>query len=194
MDRLMDLRQAVYDHFHASEIRDDLFLLPGNRDRFAQYETAMLLIQDTIEALWTHRRRDFSKSSMAAYIEVWGVMQAVFIQQDALLELATAVGAATPQTGPAWGAIRDLRNVLVGHPINKRSPGKTPLRAFMGRQPKSYRDLTYELWDAEADRTTFPRVDLGQMLDDYETEAASHLAAVLSHMRQTWPVGRREEA
>lgn len=187
MDRLMDLRQDVYDHFHASAIREDLFLLPGNRDRFAQYEAAMLLMQDTIEGLWTHRRRDFSASSMVAYIEVWGVMQAVFIQQDALLELAAALGADRPQTGPAWDAVRDLRNLLVGHPVNKRSPTRTPLRAFMGRQPKSYRELTYELWDAAADRTTFPRVDLGQMLDAYESEAASHLAAVLVHMRQTWP-------
>jgi hypothetical protein len=187
MNRLMDLRQEVYDHFHASAIREDLFLLPGNRDRFAQYETAMLLMQDTIEALWTHRRRDFSTSAMAAYIEVWGVMQAVFIQQDALLELATALGAEKPETGDAWDAIRDLRNLLVGHPVNKRSPAKTPLRAFIGRRQKSYRELTYELWDAAADRTTFPQVNLGQMLDAYESEAASHLAAILAHMKQIWP-------
>ncbi|MFL5296097.1 MAG: hypothetical protein ACJ798_06915 [Phenylobacterium sp.] len=187
MDRLMALRREVYDHFHASTIREDLFLAPGNSDRFAQYETAMLLMQDTIEALWTHRRSDFSPSAMSAYIEVWGVMQAVVIQQDALLELAVALGAPKPATGAAWSRIRDLRNQLVGHPVDKRSPNKTPLRAFMGRQPKSYRYLTYEVWDAAAGRATFPRVNLGQMLDAYESEAADHLTAILGHMRQTWP-------
>jgi hypothetical protein len=189
MDRLMSLRREVYDHFHASAIREGFFLAPGNSDCFAQYETAMLLMQDTIEALWTHRRRDFSTCDMAAYIEVWGVMQAVVIQQDALLELAAAIGATKPATGTAWSAIRDLRNQLVGHPVNKRSPSKTPLRAFMGRQPKSYRYMTYELWDAAAERTIFPRVNLGQMLDAYEAEAADHLAAILAQMRQTWPAG-----
>jgi hypothetical protein len=188
MDRLLSLRRQVYDHSHASTIREDLFLLPGNRDRFAQYETAMLLIQDTGEALWTHRECDFSPSAMAAYIEVWGVMQAVVIQQDALLELAAALEAPKPVPGAAWRAIRDLRNQLVGHPSNKRSLTKTPLRAFMGREPKSYRHLTYELWDAGADRTTFPRVDLGQLLDAYESEAADHLATSLAHMRQAWPL------
>lgn len=111
MDRLLGLRREVYDHFHASTIRDDLFLAPGNRDRFAQYETAMLLMQDTAEALWSHRRRDFSASAMTAYIEVWGVMQAVVIQQDALLELAAALGAPKPASGPAWDTIRDFRNL-----------------------------------------------------------------------------------
>jgi len=188
MDTLLSLRREIYDHFHASTIRDDLFLLAGNRDRFAQYETAMLLIQDAGEALWAHRECDFSPSAMAAYIEVWGVMQAVMIQQDALLELAAALGATKPVTGVAWSAIRDLRNQLVGHPINKRSLSKTPLRAFMGQQPKSYRYLTYELWDAGADRTTFPRVNLGQMFDAYESEAADHLAAILAQMRQAWPI------
>lgn len=188
MDRLMSLRSEVYDQFHASEIREGLFLAPGNRDRFAQYETAMLLMQDTIEALWTHRRRDFSPDAMEGYIEVWGVLQAVIIQQDALLELAAAIGAPKPATGADWRAIRDLRNQLVGHPVNRGAPSKPARRAFMGRQPKSYRYLTYELWDAEAGRTTFPRIDLGRMLDAYESEAAGHLANILAYMRQGWPV------
>lgn len=187
MDRLLSLRREVYDHFHSSTIREELFLAPGNRDRFAQYETAMLLMQDTGEALWTHRQRDFS-TSLVFYIEVWGVMQAIVIQQDALLELAVALGANKPVTGHAWDTIREFRNLLAGHPINKRAlVTKTSLRAFMGRQPKSYRGLTYELWDKGADCTTFPEVDLGAMIDAYEAEAADHLKAILAHMRQTWP-------
>lgn len=188
MDRLLALRREIYDHFHASTIRNDLFLAPGNRDRFAQYETAMLLMQDTGEALWTHRRRDFSSSAMTAYIEVWGVIQAVIIQQDALLELAAAVTAPKLTTGTAWDAVRDLRNLLVGHPANKKSKNKRPLRAFMGRQQKSYQDMTYELWDAAADRVTFPQVNLGQMLDAYEGEATDQLQTILEYMKQKWPV------
>lgn len=188
MDRLLSLRREVYDHFHASAIRSELFLAPGNRDRFAQYETAMLLVQDTGEALRAHRRHDFSASPMAAYIEFWGVMQAVVIQQDALIELAAALGAPKPVPGVAWNRIRDFRNLLAGHPASKRSSAKRPLRAFMGRQPKSYRWMTYELWDAATDRTTHPQADLGEMLDGYENEAVDLLAAILAHTRQAWPL------
>lgn len=57
MDRLLAVRGAIYDHFQISRMREDHFLQSGHRDRFAQYETAMLLLQDTGEALWTHRRQ-----------------------------------------------------------------------------------------------------------------------------------------
>lgn len=192
MDRLLRIRSAIYDHFHASDIREGYFLQPGHRDRFAQYETAMLLLQDTGEALWTHRRREFSPSPMMAYIEFWGVVQAVIIQQDALVELATSVGAPAVHGGPAWRDIRDFRNLLVGHPAKKASGPKSdgargPMRSFMGRQEKAYREMTYELWDGGAQKVSHPKVDLGQMIDAYEAEAADHLAAIFAHLRRVWP-------
>jgi hypothetical protein len=187
MDRLLTLRGKIYDQFHLSTIRNGLFFAPGNRDRFAQYEVAMLLVQDTGEALRSHRHRDFSASSMASYIEFWGVMQAVVIQQDALLQLADALGAPKSSPGRAWEAIRDFRNVLAGHPAKKTSRAKGPLRAFMGRQQKSYSELTYELWDAAADRISHPQINLGSMIEDYEAEACDHLSAILEHMCQAWP-------
>jgi hypothetical protein len=192
MDRLLGIRSAIYDHFHASRIREDYFLQPGRRDRFAQYETAMLLLQDTGEALWSHRHREFSPSPMMAYIEFWGVVQAVIIQQDALVELAASVGAPAVSGGAAWKDIRDFRNLLVGHPANKTSGPKSygakgPMRSFMGRQEKTYRELTYELWDGGAQTVSHPRVDLGKMIDAYEVEAADHLEVVLAHLRRQWP-------
>lgn len=192
MDRLLRVRSAIYDHFHASRIQEEYFLQPGRRDHIAQYETAMLLLQDTGEALWTHRRREFSPSAMMAYIEFWGVVQAVIIQQDAIIELAESVGAAKLTGGVAWDEIRDFRNLLVGHPANKTSGlklsgAKGPMRSFMGRQEKTYREMTYELWDGGTQKVSHPRIDLGRMIDAYEAEAADHLAAILAHLRREWP-------
>lgn len=192
MDRLLRVRSAIHDHFHSSRIREGYFLQLGRRDCFAQYETAMLLLQDTGEALWTHRCREFSSSAMMAYIEFWGVVQAVIIQQDALVELAASVGAPAVSGGAAWKDIRNFRNLLVGHPANKTSGSKThgakgPMRSFMGRQEKTYNELTYELWDGGAEKVSHPRVDLGKMIDAYEAEAVDHLEAILAHLRQEWP-------
>lgn len=152
----------------------------------------MLLLQDTGEALWTHRRREFSQSATLAYIEFWGVVQAIVIQQDAIVELAASVEAPKIGGGIAWYHIREFRNLLVGHPANKASgrkggTAKGPMRAFMGRQPKAYRAMTYEVWDSYHETIKHPEVDLGRMIDCYEAEAADHLADILDHMRQTWP-------
>jgi hypothetical protein len=184
----MKVRGEIYDHFHSSAIRNDYFLAPGNADRFAQYDVAMYLLQDTAEAVWIHRRKGFSRSPMLAYIEYWGVMQAVVIQQDALLELQEAVtGTKTKASGPAWKALRELRNISAGHPARRAHGRPAPQRAFMGRQPKTYEHLTYELWDAESRLTSHPIVQLGSMIDAYEDEASERLAFVLAYMKRAWP-------
>jgi len=50
----------------------------------------MFLIQDTGEAVAHHMAGDFS-GSLRAYLEFWGVMQAIFIRQDAISELHRVV-------------------------------------------------------------------------------------------------------
>jgi len=51
----------------------------------------MYLLQDTSESLYVHRIKGFANDPHEAYIEFWGVMQAIFIQQDAISELYEAV-------------------------------------------------------------------------------------------------------
>ena len=61
------------------------------------------------------------------------------------------------------------------------------MRSFMGRQEKTYREMTYELWDGGTQKVSHPSIDLGIMIDAYEAEAADHLAAILAHLRRKWP-------
>jgi hypothetical protein len=61
----------------------------------------------------------FSRDPMRAYIEFWGVMQAIAIQQDAICELHKAVVGSRPdkdQIGPTWKDLKEKRNQCAGHP------------------------------------------------------------------------------
>ena len=60
-------------------------------------------------------------------------------------------------------------------------------RTFMGRMPRSYSHVQYELWDAHTGKTTHPTVDLGQILDNYDLQASGFLAGILQSMRAQWP-------
>lgn len=187
MERVLKARSDIYDHFQRSAVRDH-FLNVGNEDAFAQYDVAMCLIQDTAEGIWAHREKGFSHDPLVAYIEFWGVMQAVAIQQDALGQLQLSLmGEKSGSTGPAWDDIRRLRNIAAGHPAKKSVGELGPLRSFMGRQTKTYQHITYELWDAASQKTTFPVVNLGQLIDAYDREASYRLETILLHMRQVWP-------
>ena len=137
------------------------FFTSANAAPYAAYYTSMYLIQDTGEAILPDMHRGFSPDPMLAYIEFWGVMQAICIQQDAIFELHDAVVGTTPKIGPSshWAILRDVRNLCAGHPANRSHKVPTQ-RAFMGRNFGTYSNITYEVWDARTQQPSHPTFNL----------------------------------
>lgn len=189
MNKLLDARQDIYDWFQASSTMQSHFLKPGQEDPYAAYYTSMYLIQDTGEAVWTHMQAGFSTDPMQAYIEFWGVMQAIFIQQDAICELHSAVVGNTLDTRslPNWNAIREKRNLCSGHPSKRSRSRSAPQRTFMGRGFGNYKNVKYEVWDAQTRAATYPKFDLESLICTYEAEVEKILISVLADMKQRWP-------
>ncbi|NTG86367.1 hypothetical protein G6L15_09470 [Agrobacterium rhizogenes] len=189
MNKIQDLRSAIYDQFQGSSAAQKHFFLYENRDAYAAYYTSMYLIQDTAEAVHTHIARGFSPDPMLAYIEFWGVMQATDIQQDAIFQLHKAVIGNTPAIpkGSAWDNLRDIRHLCAGHPANRSQGVPAPQRTFMSRSFGNYNHIKYELYDAQTRATTHPTFDLRQMINDYDTQASNVLGNVLSTMIAKWP-------
>jgi hypothetical protein len=130
-------------------------------------------------------REGFSRDPMRAYIEFWGVMQAIVIQQDATYQLHTAVVGVPPhdsQIGPAWRDLREKRRLCAGHPAHRTH--RVPARTFMGRGFGNYDRIWFELWDAHTEEITHPVFNLRTMILDYDGEASRILNNALSRMRQ----------
>jgi hypothetical protein len=137
MLRIVNRRQEIYDYFHNNRECQEFFFNAAQEERYAAYYTSMYLVQDTSESLLDHRARGFSPNPHAAYIEFWGVMQALIIQQDSISELYQAVSAAPldVRTLNSWQAVRTLRNACAGHPAKKNLPKNFPVtRTFMGHR------------------------------------------------------------
>ncbi len=147
----------------------------------------MYLLRDTTDSLDDHRSRGFSSNPLVAYLEFWGVMQAINIQQDAICELHKVVSGASLHTGNfnAWKQLRELRHLCAGHPAHK-SHGGPLTRTFMGRKFGDYRSFKYEIWEKGLG-IKHPNVALGNLLDSYILEAETALQGVLSDMRVKWP-------
>jgi hypothetical protein len=187
MDQILTVSSKIYDRFHSSAGPAHFFKVE-NEAPFTAYYTSMYLIQDTGESVSRHMKQGFSSDPWLAYIEFWGVMQAVFVQQDAICELYEAVvGSKPPITKDSdWSKIRNLRNLCAGHPA-KRGHGPATQRTFMGRQFGTYRRIEYELWDAETRQRTHPTFDLEAMIMAYDAEAAQVLNQALGAMVAKWP-------
>ena len=189
MKSLLHARGQIYDQFHASSAMQSHFFEAQQEDAYAAYYTSMYLIQDTGEAILTHMEDGFSKKVLRKYIEFWGVMQAIFIQQDAISELHLAVVGKKFQTGvlPNWNAIREKRNLCSGHPSNLSRGRPAPQRAFMGRGFGNYQAIKYEVWDAHTHTRTHPTFNLRTLIGAYEAEAEKILLDILAGMKRRWP-------
>jgi hypothetical protein len=94
MKAVMATRQEIASYWHdRTACRAVLF---ADNDAFAAFYTTMFLIQDTAEAVDAHMQTGFSSNAMAAYIEFWGVMQALVVQEDAIIELYKSIFGSVP--------------------------------------------------------------------------------------------------
>lgn len=190
MDQILAVRSNIYDQFHGSNAGREHFFKDDHAEAYAAYYTAMYLIQDTGESVQSHMKRGFSSDPWLAYIEFWGVMQAIFIQQDAIKELYEAVIGSKPKIANEsdWSKIRDVRNLCAGHPANRAKGVPATQRTFMGRGFGHYNQIRYELWDARAPRQpSHPAFNLSAMIKAYDAEGPQTLNTVLCALATKWP-------
>ncbi len=189
MEKVAEVREQIYNYFDVNKACEKFFFDDAQEERFAAYFTSMFLLQDTTESLFTHRKKGFSNDSYEAYIEFWGIMQAIIIQQDSICELHEAVTGSKLDTRSlsSWQTLRTLRNTCAGHPAKKDRPKSTPLsRTFMGRNFGGYSSFTYEQWQRNGG-TSHPTVNLGELIDKYAEEAKEKLLEILQSLKQQWP-------
>lgn len=191
MDQILAARSNIYDQFDGSNAGREHFFKEDNAEAYAAYYTGMYLIQDTGESVCSHMKRGFSSDWLLAYLEFWGVMQAIIIQQDAIKEVYKAViGLELQIAGESeWLKLRDVRNLCAGHPAKRTKKGvPATQRTFMGRHFGGYDQIRYELWDARAPRQpSHPVTNLREMIKAYDAEGAQILNKVLCELATRWP-------
>ena len=190
MDAVEQCRSEIRDYYDNNDCCEKYFHAPAHEVEFVAYYNSMYLLQDTTESLSQHRQQNFNSYHLQAYIEFWGVMQAVVIQQDSIGVLYTVLTGEKHKFWKDlewWPQIRELRHTCAGHPAEKTRSG--PLtRTFMGRQFGNYHEITYERWQqGQNPERDHPVVPLGHLLDQYAVEAESILRVAFEAMKNRWP-------
>jgi len=198
MDTILKIRQAIYDYFQSNKACQKFFFENSREERYVAYYTSMYLISDATESLWVHRKKGFSEDPLEAYLEFWGLMQAIIIQQDSICELYWAINDEKLNWNDltAWNKIREIRHICAGHSAKKDRP-KPIKRAFMGRLFGNYSSFHYQLWTKPKTLTessnileniTHPEIKLGKIIDEYSKEAIDKLTDILQSMKKRWPI------
>jgi hypothetical protein len=138
-------------------------------------------IGDTELAIDAYKVSDNPGTGGAAYLLVYGVLQALFLQQDAVENLCQAL-AISYTRDPLLNDIREIRNDSTGHPT-KRGGGKGRAYNFISRA-----SLTKEGFDL---MTTYPdsrsplfrHVKIPSLLDSQRDILQKVLSEVLEKLK-----------
>lgn len=177
MNAVLEIHERIYDHIQNWSVCH--WMDRASHDEYVIYCVSKDTIQDTAETLLTHRQQGFSENLHARYFEYYGILQATYLQPDAIWALHRLFIGREPDlsTNPSWSRLRGLRNGTVGHPVGRRR--------FLNRNAIGYNRVNYSWWP-EGDR--YPKsedVALGALLDDYEAEATLVLIAIFEELERS---------
>ena len=186
--RIAESERIIRDFVNDRGLYDRHFA--AQQDEWHRLCVSMDALGDTVVAL-----REFEKAGLGAndgekYLRLYGVLQAVVLQQDAIQSLSEIfLGARLPPADDSgWQHLRELRNLSAGHPIRNTSAARgTIKRVFVSRPSISSKGLTLMVWDQALGTHSFQHVDLQGLYASYNDEACERLRLVSEAQQSRWP-------
>ncbi len=159
-----------------------------DNDRWSKFCVAMDSLEDSDLAISDFLAGGLGSSDGERYLRLYGILQAVFIQQDAvraLWEIVMDEGFPEMPVDSPWRTIREIRNHAAGHPIEVRRHGITS-RTFVTRMA-----LEFGMLSLITDKNTGSNIhwggELKDTLESYLTEGSQLLRKVLDKVPLKWP-------
>ncbi len=178
MKKIERVLSKLRDRVNAIRTLHNLF---ADRVKWATICASMDVIGDTELAIRAYNDKGTSEiSNGESYLIVYGIFQALFIQQDAMADLADALGV-TFSFSPDLKNIRELRNISVGHPTDYRR-GKDKSQSFISRPTLSH--LGFQLYQTSAkDGDRFVGVNIPKIVIKQREEIFKILEMALKHLQ-----------
>jgi hypothetical protein len=149
----------------------------------------MDVVDDVDSALAAYLDNEFPEETGEKYLRIYGAMQGLFIQQDALLDLIKAIH-------PAKGIclndvlkdIREARNASVGHPTQLKRKGVLSAHGIV--QHSMCKDGFSLLSYPEKDGKMFKHFAVRELIEKQRAEAVRILSEVVEDLREQEEVHR----
>lgn len=147
-------------------------------------------IGDTEFAIDSYLKKADVSDTGEKYLIVYGVLQALFIQQDATKNLAEALGIEfNPE--PFLSNIREIRNASIGHPT-KHNVKKTVMYNFITRPSLSTKGFTLITTFSHEGGPKFSRIDILDLISKQRTSLQKILSQMISKLKEDEMAHRRK--
>lgn len=140
-------------------------LLIKEKDIWNKLCSALDSIEDTANAVFYYIESDYPDSIGGKYLFTYGLLQAIFLQQDSLnsINLSLFNNEIDYRTNyPELYKIREIRNDVVGHPTGRKKDGKT----FCIHLSQVSMSKDYFEYLVFSDNMMFERVSVGELINN----------------------------
>ena len=188
MSQVADLETEIRDLL-TNEPRDSA--APTNRANWYKIVACLDTIGDTEEALDAFLRIQDRAGFGERYLAIYGVMQALFLEQDAVEHLAEALRFPY-KPDEALRAIREIRNDSIGHPTRR---GPSPGKSFnaIARVSMSCTGFSMLTTDRGTAMNTYRQVDVPDLISQQRVILSRSLAVFLAELKAKADVKREND-
>jgi len=180
LQTLNDFMQWIRDY--ASNPRHQEHLLS---DGFVWHQlcAAFDAVEDTELAVGAYLEGDFPENPGEKYLRVYGVLQALVVQQDALGHMICILCPGMPLELPdALKDVRDARHASIGHPTKHKNKGDVSSN-FISRITMS-KDSFQLLSFSKKDGDLFNHVPVLKLIEQQRTEVVRILSEVVTEVKR----------
>lgn len=174
-DQVSQLESTIRDLINTPRTQE---LLIQDLRNWNQLCSALDTIGDSQCAIDSYVELDWPSDLGERYLRVYGLLQAMFLQQDATKHLAESLGVDLSQAEHLQ-SIRDIRNCAVGHPTKRGR--KSPTAHFISRATIS--KWRFDLMNSSEEGDDFQEVDLRQLVSDQSQGVEIWLRSILETLR-----------
>ncbi len=175
MEKISQLSEKI--RTCASDLYEKVY--KNRPDEWNRICVSMDILDDTYLALENYEAHGIGSDDGEKYLRLYGVLQSVFLQQDSIRHLYKSFleKSLKPSPDSAWARIRDLRNLTVGHPIEKKDDEHIS-RCFISRGTITSDGFELIVWNNKNSADEIETIDIKSLYKGYQSEAADYLETI----------------
>lgn len=176
--RISQLEEAVRDFINTGRHQAGLL---QRRETWNQICSSLDVIGDTALCIEDYLSSSYPSTDGLKYIFTYGILQALFLQQDAVRHLSEAFD--VPHTpSAALMKIRDIRNAAIGHPT-KHQVKQSKHYNYISRMSLSKTGFTL-MRSSPEDDSHFVDVDIYAIISEQLTDIESSLSTIAEKLKE----------
>lgn len=177
-DTLYKLIDRIREHITRSEKQ---YVLLNDPEKWLSLASAIYTIEDTSSAIEYYLNEEFPSENGGKYFFIYGLLQACFLQQDAIREISQALFGRDidyKKEYPSAYSIRELRNRVAGHPVSKKSGEYIQIN-----QSSIHKEsFQYLISEVDHDKTRFISVNVIKVIKDMQRCAQDILEKIVKKL------------